>query len=245
MHYYKRNIGDYAKKAGRLSLLQHGVYNLLIDACYDREKFPTREQAVDWIWASTEEELAALDFVLSKFFENRDGIFVQTRIEEEIENYKDFCKLQAERGKSGGRPKKPAGNPPGNQRKANESLTTNQEPITNNHKPRTKDRGRMKRPALSEVLQEFQCRVDNPKAEAEKFLNYYESNGWKVGKNPMKSWKHAVTNWITRSKQNGNQAGNGISRSSLSRSDEARAEIDRLFDAGEDGSIEGDYEEIG
>lgn len=32
MHHYRRNIGDYHKKAGRLSILQHGVYNLL-DAC--------------------------------------------------------------------------------------------------------------------------------------------------------------------------------------------------------------------
>ena len=56
MHYYKRNIGDYAKKAGRLTILQHGVYNLLLDACYDREDFPTLEEAVDWVWASTAEE---------------------------------------------------------------------------------------------------------------------------------------------------------------------------------------------
>jgi hypothetical protein len=34
-----------------------------------------------------------------------------------------------------------------------------------------------------------------PVTEAEKFFNYYESNGWRVGKNPMKSWPHAVANW--------------------------------------------------
>jgi hypothetical protein len=39
------------------------------------------------------------------------------------------------------------------------------------------------------------------KIEAEKFVNYYTSNGWKVGKNPMKSWTHAVNNWITNTKQ--------------------------------------------
>ena len=32
-------------------------------------------------------------------------------------------------------------------------------------------------------------------AEADKFFNYYESNGWRVGRNPMKSWVHAMTNW--------------------------------------------------
>lgn len=33
-------------------------------------------------------------------------------------------------------------------------------------------------------------------AEADRFFNYYESNGWKVGKNAMKSWKGAVNNWL-------------------------------------------------
>lgn len=31
--------------------------------------------------------------------------------------------------------------------------------------------------------------------EAEKFFNYYTSNGWKVGKNPMRSWTHALSTW--------------------------------------------------
>lgn len=32
--------------------------------------------------------------------------------------------------------------------------------------------------------------------EAERFFNYYEANGWKVGRNPMKNWKAAAANWI-------------------------------------------------
>lgn len=35
--------------------------------------------------------------------------------------------------------------------------------------------------------------------DAEKFMDYYASNGWKVGKNPMKDWKAAVRNWARRS----------------------------------------------
>ncbi len=32
------------------------------------------------------------------------------------------------------------------------------------------------------------------------FFHYFESQGWKVGKNPMKNWKSALTGWIKRSK---------------------------------------------
>jgi hypothetical protein len=34
------------------------------------------------------------------------------------------------------------------------------------------------------------------KSEGERFFNWFESNGWKVGKNLMRSWKGAVNTWI-------------------------------------------------
>jgi uncharacterized protein YdaU (DUF1376 family) len=88
MHYYKRNLGDYAKKCGRLSMLQHGAYTLLIDSCYDREKFPTIDEALEWTWASTETEIEAVKFVLSRFFKlTEDGTYVQDRILMELLEY--------------------------------------------------------------------------------------------------------------------------------------------------------------
>lgn len=89
MHYYTRNLGDYAKKAGRLSMLQHGAYTLLLDACYDRERFPTESEAIGWTWASTPEEEQAVKFVLSRFFEiQEDGTYVQSRVKEELALFK-------------------------------------------------------------------------------------------------------------------------------------------------------------
>ena len=87
MHYFKRNIGDYHKKAGRLSMLEHGAYTLLLDACYDRERFPTMEEAIDWCWARSPEEISAVTFVLSKFFELVGGRYVQARIQDEVNSY--------------------------------------------------------------------------------------------------------------------------------------------------------------
>lgn len=37
---------------------------------------------------------------------------------------------------------------------------------------------------------------------ARQFFNYYEANGWRVGRNPMKNWKAAVENWATNSFEN-------------------------------------------
>jgi hypothetical protein len=38
--------------------------------------------------------------------------------------------------------------------------------------------------------------------EAQKFFNYYQSNGWKVGgKTPMRDWKAAARNWIIKANE--------------------------------------------
>jgi len=87
MNYYKRHIGDYHKKAGRLSMLEHGAYTLLLDACYDREKFPTKDEAIDWCWARSVDEIAAVEFVLAKFFTLESGVYVQTTISENVAAY--------------------------------------------------------------------------------------------------------------------------------------------------------------
>lgn len=54
--------------------------------------------------------------------------------------------------------------------------------------------GRTSRPTLEEVRSLFQEK--GCPAEAEKFFDYYESNGWRVGKNPMKNWRSAASNWL-------------------------------------------------
>ena len=57
--------------------------------------------------------------------------------------------------------------------------------------------------------------------EADKFFNFYESKGWYVGKNKMKSWAGAAGGWIARNKTNFNNGGgngknNGGNRSATS-----------------------------
>ena len=38
--------------------------------------------------------------------------------------------------------------------------------------------------------------------DPDRFVDYYTSNGWKVGKNPMKDWKAAVRTWEKRDDSN-------------------------------------------
>ena len=43
--------------------------------------------------------------------------------------------------------------------------------------------------------------VDKVVTEAKKYFNYYQSNGWRVGKNPMKDWQAAARNWMNNANQ--------------------------------------------
>lgn len=51
------------------------------------------------------------------------------------------------------------------------------------------------------------CKEKGYSVNAQQFFNYYESNGWKVGRNSMKSWQASVQNWNARDKTNNKAAG--------------------------------------
>ena len=48
-------------------------------------------------------------------------------------------------------------------------------------------------PSLEEVR--AYCQERGNSVDAQRFVDYYGANGWKVGKNPMKDWKAAVRTW--------------------------------------------------
>ena len=60
-------------------------------------------------------------------------------------------------------------------------------PVSNTKKKR------FVKPTVEEVKQ--YCIERNNCVNAEQFYDYYESNGWKVGKNSMKDWKACVRTW--------------------------------------------------
>lgn len=60
-------------------------------------------------------------------------------------------------------------------------------------KKRQKADERFCKPTVEDV-KAYCCQRGNH-VDAERFISHYESNGWKVGRNPMKDWKAAVRTW--------------------------------------------------
>ena len=207
MHYYKFNIADWSLSTAHLSLEEEAIYFRLINHYYDTQSLIPLDIAPIYRRLRIESTEAG-DAILGEFFVITEKGWKHNRCEKVLKEYRKTAKKNKVNGLKGGRPsnnaassitqEKPTGLPVESQK------NPNHKPITKNHKPITnKNTGRMARPTITDLFDEFFGRVDQPQQEAEQFLNHYESNGWKVGKNPMKSWKHAVTNWITRSKSNG------------------------------------------
>ncbi|WP_130733991.1 transcriptional regulator [Flavobacterium sp. J27] len=64
-----------------------------------------------------------------------------------------------------------------------------------------KNESKFSKPLFEETKNYF-LEKNIPEYEAEKFYNYYESNGWLIGgKTKMKDWKAAARNWMINAKK--------------------------------------------
>ena len=76
---------------------------------------------------------------------------------------------------------------------AERGLNPNPNPNPN---PKEKARARFTPPTVEEVR--AYCAERNNGVSAERFFDFYQSKGWKVGKEPMHDWRAAVRTWEQR-----------------------------------------------
>lgn len=135
MNYYERHLGDYTRDTAHLSLLEHGVYTILLDRYYITEHGIPDAQKYRLARARTRAERQAVNVVLNEFFTLKDGIWINNRAEEEIAATRHKITTAKVNGGKGGRPPKnetrmesetqPKENPTKTQTKPNENPTHN------------------------------------------------------------------------------------------------------------------------
>jgi uncharacterized protein YdaU (DUF1376 family) len=149
MHYYQKNIGDYRAATAHLTLLEHGVYNWLLDTYYSNEQpLPLDERILFRLTlARSEDEKQAVRDVLGEFFTKTDAGWIQTRCDEEISKY--HAKGEKAKNSANARWNKSERNANASETHSEADATdtqtqcdgdANQEPITNNHKPITNNK---------------------------------------------------------------------------------------------------------
>lgn len=229
MHYYQFNIGDYRRDTAHLSHLEHGIYRSLIDT-YMLEESPLSGDMKELErkhLIRTANEKKALRNVLKDFFKFENSMFLHSRCDEDIISYRDKSLKASKSAKK--RWEKDA-----NAVRTHSEGNANHKPLTNNHKPITNIKKGFIKPSLTELVDAFAGKVTDSGHQAGLFLCHYESNGWRVGKNPMKSWQHAVINWISRRKSNGTSkfTGQKVVSKSERRDEAARRYLEENDDDG-------------
>jgi uncharacterized protein YdaU (DUF1376 family) len=106
VNFYKRHLGDYAKDAGHLSMLEHGAYTLLLDRYYTTEAPIPVADAYRITRARLKDEVAATDAVLREFFTVDGVVYRNKRADAEIGRANAQRDINRETGKRGGRPRK-------------------------------------------------------------------------------------------------------------------------------------------
>lgn len=122
-------------------------------------------------------------------------VTIKQVLDDNKQSYEQICLRNQLNGRLGGRPKK-------TQKTQMVILETQQNPKNldididtdidiNNKKRNIKEK--FKKPTLEE-LEEYKKEI-NGTVDVQHFIDYYESNGWLVGKNHMKDWKATYRNW--------------------------------------------------
>lgn len=105
----------------------------------------------------------------------------------------------------------------GNNNNLNNNKNSNKEDIGEEPK-----RKRFVPPTLEEV--KAYCIERKNNVDAQRFIDYYTSNGWLVGKNKMKDWKAAVRTW----ERNGYSTQKAVGANGIA-INENKSDLDNLF----------------
>lgn len=209
MHHYKHHIGDYRRDTAHLSLLEHGCYRQLLDMYYLSENpIPKETETVmRRLCARTEDEIKAVEIVLSEFFTLTENGYVHKRCEHEIDAYQSRADGARESGKLGGRPKKTvtviSENRDGYETEPDEKLTTNQEPLTKNHKSSSALATRLPADWSMSVEECEFCTTTRPDLNAletaNRFRDYWIAQPGAKGR--KLDWSATWRNWVRNEKQ--------------------------------------------
>lgn len=119
---------------------------------------------------------------------------MRSQIDRDIEKYNAKCARNRENGEKGGGHSPP--NAPERPRTPTKDKDKDKDKDISFPPDGVKDSARAHRPTVEEVA--AYCRERGNRVDAERFVDFYASKGWKVGNQPMKDWKACVRTWERR-----------------------------------------------
>lgn len=146
MNYYPHHIGDFDRATRHLTRIERSIYRDLLDVYYDTEQRLTLDQPAlcRKIIARTNEEVTAVEQTLNEFFTKTPTGWYHERCEDELAAYRNSTNQKSLAGKASAIKRALKHQQALNDASMDVDRTlngtpTNQEPITKNQEPRTKE----------------------------------------------------------------------------------------------------------
>jgi uncharacterized protein YdaU (DUF1376 family) len=236
--YIQLYVADYLADTAHLSTLENGAYLLLIFNYWQRgESFKAAdERSLNRRLASvarlSSEDWESVRPALEEFFQVTETEWFHNRIERDL----DAVKSKSTKAKAAGLASA-AARMSGRSTDAERTFNhTDTDTDTDTDKVKTLRRSRaFTRPTIDDVA--AYCAERGNRIDPQAFLDYYESNGWKVGRSTMKDWQAAIRTWEKRDETNQRtNAANGNGN----RTGSTRQYIDKLKQLERDAAHMGD-----
>lgn len=206
-------IGDYLRDTQELTGPEHGAYLLLIMHYWQKKGEIGCD--VERLARVCKSDVETARFILGYYFDLVEGNYRNKRADLEMERADNRRNSAKQNGLKGGRPplenpqetgglsdknssvpdSKPSSNP---QESSSPSPSPSYTGIQEEREkragaPQPSEPSRFKKPTIDDVS--AYCSERRNGINAQRFVDYYDSTGWKVGKHPMKDWKAAVRTW--------------------------------------------------
>ena len=185
IYYFQEKSNDILDLQDELTAEEIGIY-FILKAGYFKYAGELREENLCQrckFFGSKEK----LKEVKEKIFEVKDGLLVNNAWLSEIQTIKDRSIKRREAAMSRWNPEEES--------KTEAKASKSKQKVVNLavSVSDSKKESDSKKPTLQQIKD--YCLERKNSVNPEKWLNHYESNGWKVGKNSMKDWKAAVRTW--------------------------------------------------
>lgn len=134
---------------------------------------------------------------------------IKQSLKRDLRRYEAICKRNKDNGLKGGRPKKkprkPSGlinnpNNPDEPKKADSDSDSDSDNDNDNDNGIDNNKEKNIIPPPIFLITKY-CKERNNGIDAEYFYDWYQTRGWKVGKDKMKDWQSAIRTWEKRNKK--------------------------------------------
>lgn len=213
MHYYSHNIADFNSATRHLTRVERSLYRDLIELYYDTEQpldSVDTDRLARRVLAQSEEEKAALVYVLEEFFVDHLDVYRHIRCDEELDKYKANSSAKARAGKASAEARRYK-----LEAKVEHNSTPVEHPLnecSTNHKPITNNQELITNKQITSITKNTAIAVSDQPNQFEEFWKAYPKKSDKAKSKlayakAIKKASHELIIQSLFNQKNGNQWG--------------------------------------